>query len=146
MPKHQLAILIIATGTAIAPAAGAQAETGRYTMTPTKDGVLKLDTFTGSVSLCQRQNSGWACEGIEDSNSRLQDRIRELESENRQLRSRLEAQKMAPAQPESGKLEIPSEQDVDKAMDFMERILKRFKGMVEDLNKDKQTDEEGVPL
>ena len=57
----------------------------------------------------------------------------------------LDDRRLSPAPEHDGKMEMPSEEDVDKAMDFMEKLLNRFKGMVEDLKKDKK-DDDGVPL
>ena len=136
-----LAVLfVLATSSAI------HAETGRYTMTPTKDGVLKLDTKTGAVSLCRNVGTGWSCEAVDESDPEgLREQLRRLEKENARLRARLDKCQLSPGKRDNGKLELPSEQDVDKAMDFMEKLLNRFKGLVEDLKKDKK-DDEGVPL
>jgi hypothetical protein len=129
-----------------------RAETGRYTMTPTPDGVLKLDTRTGAVSLCKRSQGAWSCASVDNNESELLARIERLERENERLRARLREARKRPLPPlaegkkEGGKLELPSEEDVDKAMDFVERLLKRFKGMVEDLKKNNKEDEDGVPL
>ncbi len=123
----------------------ASAETGRYTMTPTKDGILKLDTKTGSVALCSRSTGSWACKSVDGNDQGAQNRVMQLEKENARLRARLEQRSLAPAPEHDGKMEMPSEEDVDKAMDFMEKLLGRFKGMVEDLKKDKKEDD-GVPL
>jgi hypothetical protein len=145
MAKIQLASFIVAAGAILVTSTSTFAQNGRYTMTPTKDGVLKLDTKTGAVSLCNRSSGNWACNSVDDNEGDLKDRIRRLEKENMRLRARLEDRQLAPAPNEDGKLEIPSEADVDKAMDFMERLLHRFKGMVEDLKKNKD-EEDGVPL
>jgi hypothetical protein len=130
----------------------AGAETGRYTMTPTKDGVVRLDTETGEVSLCEAVSGQWACHPIEDNSSQMKQRIEQLERENAELKSQLASkggsgdQGGAEALPQpDGKLDIPSEKDVDKAMDFVERMLKRFKGIMEDLRKQEKK-EDGVPL
>ena len=145
MTKIQLISTILIAGSVFAASSIAQAETGRYSMTQTKDGILRLDTKTGAVSLCARSSGGWKCQGVEGDNGSLQDRVRHLEQENDRLRAQLDAAKLAPAPRDSGKLTAPSEEDVDKAMDFMERLLNRFKGMAEDLKKDKKS-EDGVPL
>ncbi len=136
---------LVAGGLFLFSVSSLSAQSGRYTMTPTKDGVLRLDTRTGSVALCSRTTGDWQCRPVESSERESQERIRQLEEENARLRARLEERRLAPAPREEGKLEIPSEEEVDKAMDFMERLLQRFKGMVEDLNKEKKK-EDGVPL
>ncbi len=141
----QIISSVLVAGVVIGAASIARAETGRYSMTPTKDGILKLDTKTGAVSLCARSSGKWKCQGVDGQNSALHDTVRRLEQENDRLRAQLDAARLAPAPESSGKLDVPSEEDVDKAMDFMEKLLHRFKGMVEDLKKDKD-DQQGVPL
>lgn len=125
----------------------AQAEAGRFTMTPTKDGVLRLDTRTGEVALCQNKEARWTCDPVEDNSAKLQSRIDRLERENAELKAQLEAHGGVPGEVKPrpyGKLDMPSDEDVDKAMDFMEHLLHRFKGMMERLQKD--DDEGSVPL
>ncbi len=145
MTKIKLISSVLITGFFLAAASIAHAETGRYSMTPTKDGILRLDTKTGEVSLCSRSSGRLKCQGVEGESRPLQDRLRLLEQENDRLRTQLDAARLAPAPRNGGNLEVPTEEDVDKAMDFMEKLLHRFKGMVEDLKKDKKH-EEGVPL
>jgi hypothetical protein len=144
MPKTQVFSLFVASLMLFAPEF-AQAETGRYTMTPTKDGVLKLDTHTGSVSLCHRAESGWSCQGVDENDTDLRQKLKRLEQENADLRAKLESRKMLPPSVEGGKLDLPTEEEVDKAMDFMEKLLNRFKGMMEGMRKGEK-EEDGVPL
>jgi len=86
---------------------------------------------------------------------RLQDKIDRLEKENRRLRRLLTD--IPPTDPKAksrNRLDLPSEEEVDKAMDFVERMIRRFKGVMEDLHKNdgkdktpgKDADEDGVPL
>ena len=145
MAKVQLISFLVIGGSLLLGPSIASAETGRYSMTPTKDGILRLDTKSGAVSLCSRSTGSWKCQGLEGENGSQEQRIKRLEQENDRLRSQLEAAKLGPAPQNDGKIEMPSEEDVDKAMDFMEKLLNRFKGMVEDLKKDKK-EEDGVPL
>ncbi len=145
MTKIQLISSTLIAGSFLAAASFAQAETGRYSMTPTKDGILRLDTKTGEVALCARVSGRLKCQGVEGESSSLQERVRRLEQENGRLRTQLDAARLAPAPRDGSGMEVPTEEDVDKAMDFMEKLLHRFKGMVDDLKKDKKH-EEGVPL
>jgi hypothetical protein len=41
-------------------------ENGRYAMSATPDGVLRLDTRTGAMSTCSNSAAGWACYAIPD--------------------------------------------------------------------------------
>ena len=46
-------------------------ENGRYTFSPTADGVMRLDTRTGTVSNCSSSAAGWACFAVPDERKAL---------------------------------------------------------------------------
>ncbi|MGX7743849.1 hypothetical protein [Rhodopseudomonas parapalustris] len=159
---------VLAFLVAVGGAGGAVAETplpdsenGRYTFTPSADGVVRLDTRTGKVSTCTDKGSGWACYAIADERAafdaetgRLQAEIDRLKQEADALRAAndsLKAQlasagqsggKIDEALPKSDrlpqpqvtekdgqrKLEIPlpSDQDVNRVMSFLERAWRRL--------------------
>jgi len=81
-----------ATLALMAPA-GAQStpdsENGRYTFTPTADGVLRLDTRTGSLASCHNRVAGWSCYAVPDERAALDAEIGKLQRENSQLKDNL---------------------------------------------------------
>src|ERR1041385_6555336 len=46
-------------------------ENGRYALSPVGDGVVRLDTRTGSVSTCNNSGAGWACYVVPDERAAL---------------------------------------------------------------------------
>ena len=46
-------------------------ENGRYVLSPVTDGVIRLDTRTGSVSTCSNTGTGWACYAVPDERAAL---------------------------------------------------------------------------
>ena len=40
------------------------AENGRFTFSPTADGVLRLDTRNGSLASCHNRVAGWSCYAV----------------------------------------------------------------------------------
>ncbi len=46
-------------------------ENGRYTFSPSADGMMRLDTRTGTVSYCSNSASGWACYAVPDERKAL---------------------------------------------------------------------------
>src|SRR5262245_34991929 len=65
--------LVVTVGIAQAQApATPDSENGRYSFTTVPDGVLRLDTRTGQVSLCAKQPAGWACNMVPDERSALE--------------------------------------------------------------------------
>ena len=95
-------------------------ESGRYTMTPTADGFLRLDTRTGAVSLCRVENGTARCQAAIEERAALQDEIDRLARQNEALRSR---------PPASG---LPSRQDFDRALDYAEHFMRRMMKILRD--------------
>src|SRR5512139_23190 len=126
-------------------------------MTPTPEGVLRLDTRTGTVSTCSRNGAGWACYAVPDERSALDAEIGRLQAEVETLKAQLAAGptvsgKIEDALPKSDplkkaepkvaegerKLEIPlpSDQDVDRVVSFLERAWRRLIEMANRVQKD----------
>ncbi|MBX6424555.1 MAG: hypothetical protein IRZ09_01315 [Variibacter sp.] len=132
--------------------AGAQSpapdsENGRYTFNQTPDGLLRLDTRTGHVSICNKRAVGWACEMVPDERSALETEINRLQNENvtlkRELISRgipLPSGSRAPeksgARQNELVLKLPSDADLDRAMSFFEKLWRRLIEMVQSMQKE----------
>lgn len=143
--KQNLAICALAStlllGAAPLPDEGG---TGRFTMTPADNGVLKLDTQTGAMSMCSRKGASWACETLPDDRQKLQTEIDRLAAENQDLKAtvkRLEDSGVTPGDGLTMKPNrLPSEEDVGKAMDYVHGLLRKFK---EKLREFKDLDDDG---
>ena len=119
------------------PSSAYAKESGRFTMTPTENGYLRMDTETGSVSVCHRKSGDWSCDNIEDDQLNLQHKLDQLTKENKRLKKELKnlermAEDSEMVTRKKKKLTLPTEEDVDKVMNFMERMIKRFKKMVKE--------------
>ncbi|MBB1091260.1 hypothetical protein HUU61_08145 [Rhodopseudomonas palustris] len=137
-------------------------ENGRYTFTPSAEGVMRLDTRTGKVSTCSDKGNGWACYVIADERAAFDAEIGRLQGDNDRLKKDADALKvendslkaqLAQRGPTvSGKIEesmpksdkmatpevitkdgqrkleipLPSDQDVDRVMGFIERAWRRL--------------------
>lgn len=128
---------------------------GRYKFSQASDGsVLRLDTRTGGVSNCaKRDTSGWACYTVPDERDALDAEIGRLQTENARLKDELKQRDLADAagktnaplpkgdleknaNPETGKtdtgkagrleLQLPSDQDLDRVVAFLERAWRRL--------------------
>lgn len=173
-PRVAALALLIAfggAGGALAETPLPDSENGRYTFTPSADGVVRLDTRTGKVSTCTDKGSGWACYAIADERAafdaetgRLQAEIDRLKKEADALRAAndsLKAQLASAGQPGAKtdeampksdrlpqpqvtekdgqrKLEIPlpSDQDVDRVMGFLERAWRKLIDMATRVQRD----------
>jgi hypothetical protein len=141
-------------------AAGAQADdrAGRYTMSPTDDGFIRLDTQSGAMSLCSRKTGSWACEALPGGQQPSASELEKLKAENKDLKdqvARLEESLgiddpnkpgATPPPPNAGpenRLELPSEQDIDKAFDYLESVFRKFR---ERIKKFEDEDKKETPL
>ena len=74
-PVMAAVILCLALGGGESAAVAAQSmpdtENGRYALSPVADGVLRLDTRTGTVSTCNNTGTGWACYAVPDERAAL---------------------------------------------------------------------------
>lgn len=124
--------LLLAMAGGLAMAAPSLADdAGRYRLERTDDGFVRMDTQTGRMSLCTQQAGGLDCKPATDAQpataaeiERLERRVEALE---RQL-SQLEAG--------TGREALPTEEEFERTMGFMERFFRRFMGIVQDFQQE----------
>jgi hypothetical protein len=126
----------------------AQSGAGRFTMHPADGGFLRLDTQTGQMSLCKSSGSTAGCTTLPDERLALEQQNDALKRENQDLKTSVrrleELAGIAPGEttkPDGQSrpgAQLPTEEDVDKAMSYVQRMLKKFKEKIrefEDLDK-----------
>lgn len=108
---------------------------GRYTMTPVEGGFMRLDTESGAVSLCTRKAEVWSCEPVSDKSASNDDKVR-LEAENKDLKDRIKALESTSPQTQApgGVTKLPTEKEVDEALDYVERMYKKFRDRIQKLD------------
>jgi hypothetical protein len=157
-----IAAAALVFGVAGTGAAAAQsmpdAENGRYALAPVADGVVRLDTRTGSVSTCSNTDTGWACYTVPDERAALDAEIGRLQADNEKLKAQLaereptvtgktdeplpktdSLKKPEPKVAEGDrKIEIPlpSDRDMDRVMSFLEQAWRRLVEMANRMQKD----------
>ena len=142
-------------------ASGALAQddrSGRYVMKPADGGgVIRLDTETGAMSLCARRDTQWSCQEMADTGKEPRQDLDRLRAENKQLKAevrRLESlllpgdEAKGPRDPRTerpggGRLQLPSEEDVDRAMTYLQRMFRKFRDKLKELEDEAQR---GTPL
>ena len=138
-------IILAIVFAALAPAARAQpapdTENGRYTFSQVPDGMLRLDTRTGAVSICARKDAAWACNTVPDERQALENEIARLQRENGALKKDMLARGLplpggnatAPsAQRELNlKVPLPSDAEIDRVMSAFEKMWRRLVDMMQ---------------
>lgn len=115
--------LSLATWTHAENPAPPTGEPGRYTMTPTEGGFLRLDTQAGSVSFCTVEDGLSLCHAGADEKAAFEAEISRLKRENAELRSKLSN---APTAQPRGSTGLPSEEEFERTLSFAERFLRRM--------------------
>jgi hypothetical protein len=133
-------------------------ENGRYALSPVGDGVIRLDTRTGTVSTCSNTGTGWACYAVPDERAALDAEIGRLQADNEKLKAELAAReptvtgKIDEPLPKTDSLKkpepkvadgerkieipLPSDRDMDRMMSFLEQAWRRLVEMANRVQKD----------
>ncbi|WP_296514838.1 hypothetical protein [Rhodopseudomonas sp.] len=68
-------------------------ENGRYTLSPAAEGLLRLDTRSGTLSTCSDKGGGWACYATPDERAAFDAEIGRLQKDNDRLKQDVESLK-----------------------------------------------------
>ncbi len=132
------------TAPAIAGDATPDSAGGRYMFNNTADGVVRLDTQSGQVSLCSQKGISWVCEAAPEDRAVLENEITRLRTENAALKKEILARGLPlppGAMPEpsiaqsstsqnSITVPLPSDADIDRVTAFANRVWNKLKDMV----------------
>jgi hypothetical protein len=144
-------------GTALAQSMP-DAENGRYALSPVTDGVLRLDTRTGTTSICTDKGTGWACYAMPDERAAFDEEIGRLQKDNEALKAQLAQReptvtgKIDEPLPKTDSLKkpepkvadgerkieipLPSDRDMDRVMAFVEQAWRRLVEIANRMQKD----------
>lgn len=120
------------------PAAPAErdAAAGRFVLRDSPEGLLRMDSRTGQMSVCSRQNGNFACRLVPDDRAALNEEIERLKAENQALRQG-GATALARPQQQPG-ANLPSDAEVDRALSIAERVWRRLLGLIRETEQDQQ--------
>jgi hypothetical protein len=139
-------LVLVSAFVALAPAADAQTapdtENGRYTFNQASDGMLRLDTRTGQVSLCAKKDTNWACNAVPDERQALESEITRLQRENGAMKKDMLARGLplpsgvAGGAPSGSRefnvtVPLPSDAEIDRMMSALEKMWKRLTDMIQ---------------
>ena len=111
----------------------AEPRDGRYSLQPTADGFVRLDTRTGTLSHCRASSEGVQCRTSADERAALDAEIDRLTKDNSDLRRKLAA---ATDQAPSARLRnaLPTDEEVNRAMGWMESFMRRMMRLMREEN------------
>ena len=90
-------------------------------MYPTQDGFLEVDPRTGAITECKRAQEGYRCERVTEGDVLLKE----------DPGPQAQAPAPPPQPPASAqRAPGPTNEEIDRALDVMERFLRRFMGIV----------------
>lgn len=130
MVTMSLAALVVAGG----PLAASAQESDRYALEKSGDGFVRMDRQSGEMAYCTVSGDGLACKPATEGEAvpaadiaRLQEAIAALDRRMVKLENSL-AQRLESS--------LPTDEDFEKTLGYMERFLRSFMGVVKDLEKD----------
>lgn len=126
-------LVLIAAGLT-AFAAPALAQDDRYRLERTDTGYIRLDTRTGAMSVCEETAGNLVCRMAADERAAFEAEIERLEGKIDGLDKRLAAVENSPLL-KPGNL-LPSDEQIDRSLDTMEKFFRRFMEIVRDAEGD----------
>lgn len=119
---------------AVALSSGAFAQEDRYVLEKSGDGFVRMDRRTGEMSTCTEDGASLVCKLAADERTAYQDEIDRLQQDIKALGERVaRLENSLTAKLEST---LPSEEEFQKGLGYMERFLRSFRDTVQDLDKE----------
>lgn len=108
----------------------AQDDPDRYALEKTDRGYVRMDRRTGEMSLCEERAGQLVCKLAADERAALQNDTERLEAAIEALEDRVaKLESGLAAKPGDA---LPTEEEFEKTMGYMERFLRRFMGIAKD--------------
>jgi hypothetical protein len=121
----------VIAGTAFLSLPALAQDEARYQLEKTADGYVRLDKQTGDVSICKEQSGQLVCRAAADDRNSLADEIGRIDSRLASVEKKLESGDTSGF---SSNNDLPTEEEFEKTMGYMEKFFRRFMGIVRDLN------------
>ncbi|MCG7508893.1 hypothetical protein [Mesorhizobium retamae] len=117
-------------------------DANRYKLEKTNDGYVRMDTQTGAMSICSERDGQLVCRVAADERTAFQDEVDRLQGTIKALDERVtKLENSLTARLES---KLPTEEEFNKTMGYMERFLRGFMGIVKDMEKDNDPAKPGL--
>ncbi len=137
------AILTASLFVAAIPLAAQAQGTERYRLERTDNGFVRMDMQTGQMSFCEESSGELICRTASMDAGTESDHVKALNRRIDELERRIAALEDGDAG--GGPSALPSDEEFEQTMSLMERFLRRFMGIVKDLESSEPADNEPVP-
>lgn len=131
-------------GTAASGLADESAGAARYQLERIEGGFVRLDRRTGSISHCRQKDDQFVCRMAADDRVAYEADIDALATRVEALEARLATPGTPSAKTPSGP-EVPSTEEFERSLGMMETFIRRFWGVVQDLEKTQPGAPDGKP-
>jgi hypothetical protein len=161
-----LGAALATNGGAFAQEKSAAEKPGRFVMSPIDGGFARLDTETGLMSICKGTAANFKCELAPDTTTSAQKEAEKTTAEAKELRAEIkrleemlglgdkpgagnkQAEEQRPGTRPGGSMggpggsgfKLPTEAEVDDALNYIEKMVKKFKSRLKDLEMDGKGD------
>ena len=127
-------ILIPAALVSLVAASAWSEETDRYRLEKSANGYVRMDTQTGAMSICEERSGQLVCKMAADERAAYQDEIDRLDNSVKALDARVaKLENSLSARLES---QLPSQEDFNKSLGYMQQFFRTFKDIVKDMDKE----------
>lgn len=130
-------IILALAALAASISSGVAEDLSRFSLEKTADGYVRMDNSTGEMSICKEQTGQLVCRLAADDRATLADQLSSMDKRLSAIEGKLSGLEKAGARPNG---DMPTDEEFEKTMGYMEKFFKRFMGVVKDLN-----DEENGP-
>lgn len=141
MKSIRLPLLLALSLAAAAPALAQDGLANRFTMQKTENGFVRMDTQTGEMSMCTEANGEIVCKMAADERHAFEEQLARLSARVAALEKNAAGDGLQPsmiAPPESA---LPDDAEIERTLGVMEKMMRGFFGMVDELRKDFDKDE-----
>src|SRR5262245_34721503 len=121
------------------PLAAVAQDTDRYTLERSGNGYIRMDRKTGDMSICEEHSGQLVCRLAADERAAFQDEVDRLQDRLSGLEKRV-VELETTSRPKTEKA-LPTEEDLERSLGYMERFVRRFMDIVRDLDKSWRQDE-----
>lgn len=108
-------------------------DAGRFRMEKTPAGLVRFDSQTGAITICSDQQGQLNCKMLAEDRQAYEEQIAKLQERVSSLEARLDKLDKSAAATGSA---LPSEQEFEQTMSYMERFMRRFMNMARSFDDD----------